>query len=310
MDLLSIVLTIGGLCLFEVVSSIDNAIINAEVLSTMQERAKRWFLSYGIILSVFLVRGLLPWALVWITIPTLGAIGSITATFSDDPEVIRAIQLSSPVLLIAGGVFLLFLFFHWLFIEPKQYGLKAEYYIHKKGVWFFAIVSILLTAIVWFSLGINKFLAFGAVTGSTAFFIVHGFRQNAELQEKQLSTQGLSDISKILYLEVLDATFSIDGVVGAFAFTLSVPLILVGNGLGAAMVRQLTIGNIERIKRYVYLKNGAMYSIFSLGLVMILESFGHHIPSWMPPVLTFVIVGFFFYKSVRVSRYLDLIRSH
>lgn len=309
MDLVSIILTIGGLCLFEVVSSIDNAIINAEILSTMQERARIWFLSYGILFSVFLVRGVLPWALVWITIPSLGAIGSITATFSDDPEVMKAIQLSSPVLLIAGGVFLVFLFFHRLFIEPKQYGLKAEYYIHKKGVWFFAVVSIVLTAIIWFSLGIDKFLAFGAVTGSTAFFIVHGFRQNAELQEKQLLAQGLSDISKILYLEVLDATFSIDGVVGAFAFTLSVPLILIGNGLGAVMVRQLTIGNIDRIKRYVYLKNGAMYSIFSLGIVMILESFGQHIPSWTPPTLTFSIVGFFFYKSVKVSRYLDLMKT-
>jgi len=57
-------------------------------------------------------------------------------------------------------------------------------------------------------------------------------------------------------LEIIDTTFSIDGVLGAFAFTLSVPLILIGNGLGALLVRQLTVSNIERIKKYVYLKNG------------------------------------------------------
>ena len=75
-------------------------------------------------------------------------------------------------------------------------------------------------------------MAFGAVVGSTAFFITHGFKQNAEQREKQLigNSRGLSDISKILYLEVIDTTFSIDGVLGAFAFTLSVPLILIGNG--------------------------------------------------------------------------------
>lgn len=71
----------------------------------------------------------------------------------------------------------------------------------------------------------------------------------------------MTDISKILYLEVIDMTFSIDGVLGAFAFTLSVPLILLGNGIGAYVVRSLTIHNIERVKRYIYLKNGAMYSI-------------------------------------------------
>ena len=70
----------------------------------------------------------------------------------------------------------------------------------------------------------------------------------------------MSDISKILYLEIIDATFSIDGVLGAFAFTLSVPL-LVGNGIGAFVVREFTLHNIERIKRYRYIKNGAMYSI-------------------------------------------------
>lgn len=83
----------------------------------------------------------------------------------------------------------------------------------------------------------------------------------------------MSDISKILYLEVIDATFSIDGVLGAFAFTLSVPLILIGNGIGAYVVRSLTMHNIETVKKYMYLKNGAMYSIGVLGTVMILNSF-------------------------------------
>ena len=94
-----------------------------------------------------------------------------------------------------------------------------------------------------------------------------------------------------------DATFSIDGVLGAFAFTLSVPLILIGNGIGAIVVRQLTISNIERIKKYKYLKNGAMYSILALGTIMILHAFDFYIPEWFTPVVTFIIVGYFFWKS-------------
>lgn len=299
MNIFSLVLTIIGLSLFEIISSVDNAIINAEVLSTMQKWARRWFLSWGLFFAVFVMRGLLPWAIVWATTPSLGPVGALFATFSSDPKVIEAVESSSPVLLIGGGTFLIFLFFHWLFMEDKNFGLPGERFIRRQTVWFYAVVSIILAILVWFGLKQNSLMAFGTVLGSTAFFIVHGFSQNAELEEKKLldKTSRRSDISKILYLEVIDATFSIDGVLGAFAFTLSVPLILLGNGLGSLVLRQLTVGNVERIKKYRYIKNGAMYSILFLGLIMILDSFGLNIPSWLSPIMTFGIVGYFFWRS-------------
>jgi len=299
MDLLSIVLIVAGLCLFETITSIDNAIINAEVLSTMSERAKRWFLLWGLIIAVFAVRGLLPWLIVWLSSPALGPVGAFMATFSSDPAVIAAIEESAPMLLMFGGTFLIFLFFHWLFLEHKNFGLRGERFFVRQGVWFFAVVSVLLTGLVWFALGKSTMLAFGAVVGSTAFFIVHGFRQNAEQAEQKMLHGDMSDLSKIFYLEVIDATFSIDGVIGAFAFTMAVPLILLGNGLGAFVVRELTVRNVENIKKYLYLKNGAMYSIFFLGIIMILDSFGVHIPFWISPAITFGIVGFFYVKSVK-----------
>lgn len=298
MEIFTIILTIVGLILFETISSIDNAVINAEVLSTMSERAKRWFLFYGLIFAVFVVRGMLPWLIVWATNPSIGPVNALISTLSDNPEIARMIEESSPFLLVGGGIFLIFLFFHWLFIEAKNYGLRGERFFHKHGVWFFAIASIILTVIVWFAIKKNPYMALGAVVGSTAFFITHGFKQNAEVHEKDLmGKSSMSDWSKILYLEVIDATFSIDGVVGAFAFTLSVPLILIGNGIGAFVVRELTISNIDRVKRYIYLKNGAMYSIFFLGMIMILDSFGYQIKEWVSPVITFCVIGYFFYKS-------------
>lgn len=299
MDPISIILIVLGLILFEVISSIDNAVINAQVLSTMSERARRWFLVWGLLAAVFVLRGLLPFAIVWITNPSLGPTGVITAAFSSDPRVHEAIAQSSPILLMGGGVFLLFLFFHWLFLEPKKFGLRGERFIQSQGVWFYAVVSIVLAIVVWFSLHLNPLMAFGAVIGSTVFFITHGFKENAEDAEDSLmkNSQFRSDLSKIFYLEVIDATFSIDGVVGAFAFTLFVPLILIGNGIGAFVVREITLHNIERIQKYVYLKNGAMYSILILGMIMILNSFGMHIPEWFAPITTVIIVGYFFLKS-------------
>ncbi|MBI4438822.1 DUF475 domain-containing protein [Candidatus Woesearchaeota archaeon] len=299
MALFELALTVAGLSLFEVISSIDNAIINAEVLSTMQERARRWFLLWGLLFAVFVIRGVLPWLIVWATAPSLGPVGALTATFSSDPRVIEAVEMSAPILLIGGGTFLVLLFFHWLFMEQKHYGLVGERFFHSQGVWFYAVASIFLAVIVWFALHKNPLMAFSSVVGSTAFFITHGFKQNAEHEEERLLEKGRSDLSKVFYLEVIDATFSIDGVLGAFAFTLSVPLILLGNGLGAVVLRQMTVTNIDRIKKYKYLKNGAMYSILFLGMIMVLDSFGFHIPSWLSPVTTFGVVGYFFWKSSR-----------
>jgi hypothetical protein len=296
--------------LFEVISSIDNAIVNAEVLGTMGKRARKWFLFWGLLFAVFIVRGLLPWAIVWAVNPGLGPIDALTATFSGNPAIIKAVELSSPVLLIGGGTFLIFLFFHWLFLETKNFGLRGEKFFMDRGVWFFAVASVLLSIIVWFALGKNPMMAFGTVIGSTAFFITHGFKQNAEESEKKLMREGISDISKIFYLEIIDATFSIDGVLGAFAFTLSVPLILLGNGLGAFVVRQLTVSNINRIKQLIYLKNGAMYSILFLGMIMILDSFGFAIPEWFSPIITFAVVAYFYGKSKKHLRLQTLISNN
>ncbi|MBX4266498.1 DUF475 domain-containing protein [Clostridium estertheticum] len=299
MGFMSILFIIIGLCVFEIVSSIDNAVINAEVLGTMSEKAKKWFLFYGILFAVFIVRGMLPWIIVWVTNPALGPIGALTATFSNDPHIKESFELSTPILMLGGGVFLLFLFLHWLFIEDKHFGLPGEEFFVKHGAWFYAIVSVILVVIVALALKHNSVLALSAVIGSSAFFITDGFKKNAESNEQQLlsNTSGMSDISKILYLEIIDMTFSIDGVLGAFAFTTSVPLIILGNGLGAIVVRQLTMGNIENIKKYIFLKNGAMYSILCLGVVMILEGFKIEIPEYITPLVTILIILFFFFKS-------------
>lgn len=297
MNIFSIVLIVLGLVLFEVVGSIDNAIINAQILSGMGQKARRLFLGWGIFISVFLVRGLLPWLIIWLTAPSLGPIGALTATFSNDPRVHQATEQASPLLFIGGGIFLIFLFLNWLFLEEKRFGIIGERFFYSKGVWFYAIVSIILSLIVYFALQKDPMLALAAVIGSSAFFITHGFKQNAENEEEKLLSSSRSDLAKILYLEIIDATFSIDGVLGAFAFTLSVPLILIGNGIGAVVIRQLTASNIERIKKYVYLENGAMYSILFLGLIMLIDGFGLFVPEWLSPIMTFVIVGYFFLKS-------------
>ena len=111
---------------------------------------------------------------------------------------------------------------------------------------------------------------------------------------------GLSNLSKFIYLEVLDTTFSFDGVVGAFAFTINLLLILIGLGIGALVVRELTVKGIDSISKYKYLKNGALTSIGFLGIFMLIESFTIELPAYIPTIITFLVIGVAFYQSHRL----------
>ena len=305
-------LIILGLVVFEVVSSIDNAVVNADVLSTMKsQRAKRFFLTWGIFFAVFVVRGVLPSLVVFLADPSIGVFGAFQAMWQNDDTVTAAVEAAAPTIMMAGGMFLLLLWLHWLFMEEKTFGLPLERHIQTYGaVWFYALASLLLVGAL---VEINRLavdnpmhLALAAAVGFSVFFITQGFKENAEKIEQRLIASGkesaMSDWAKVAFLEVIDMAFSVDGVVGAFAFTTVVPLILIGNGIGAIVVRQLTVHNIDRIRSYAYLKNGAMYSIGFLGTVMMLEGFGAHIPSWVSPVVTMLVVGYFFWKSVAVNK--------
>jgi len=299
MAIIEALVVIFGLCLFEIISSVDNAIINAHVLKTLPEKFRKFFLFWGLLLAVFLVRGILPFLIVWLANPELSLGQVVSFVFHPTAQIESYVEQSQALLLLAGGVYLVLVFLGWLFLEEKKYAFWVEGFMHRQAVWFYAFASLFFTATVWISLKINPSLALSAAIGSTAFFITDGFKKNAEEKEKQLLAGNMSAISKLLYLEVLDATFSIDGVIGAFAFTISIPLIFLGNGLGALVVREMTIKGVNLISKFAYLKNGAMYSIGLLGGVMVLEAFGKEFPFWLAPLNTLLLLVFFLFLSVR-----------
>lgn len=300
--LLNFLVVILGLCLFEIISSVDNAIVNAHVLKTLPDKYRKFFLLWGLLFAVFIVRGLLPFAIVWIANPDLSVWQVITSAFSGSEAIRGYLDQSKPLLLLGGGIYLFFVFLSWLFLEEKKYAFFVEGFIHRQGAWFYAFASLVTVAVVYFSLQRNPVLALAATIGVSAFFITDGFKKNAEANEKKLLSPAMSAWSKILYLEILDASFSIDGVIGAFAFTLSVPLIILGNGLGAFIIRELTVRGVDLINSLAYLKNGAMYSIGVLGGIMILEAFGHDYPFWLAPLNVFILLGFFLFLSLRSRR--------
>lgn len=299
---MAFLIIILGLVLFEIISSIDNAIVNANVLKTLPPYYRKIFLFWGILFAVFVVRGVLPFVIVYLANPALSPFEVVTFAFSNDPKLAEYVHRSTPILLLGGGMYLFLVFLSWLFLEEKRYAFLVEHFIHRQAVWFYAISSLAITITIFAAVKTNEMLALSATIGATAFFITDGFKKNAEEQERKLMAGGASAWSKILYLEALDASFSIDGVIGAFAFTLSIPLILIGNGIGAYVVREFTVRGIDLISKFAYLKNGAMYTIGMLGLVMMLESFGREFPFWLPPLNTFLILVFFLMLSIREIR--------
>ena len=312
MSMVTLFLTLLGLIVFEIVSSIDNAVVNADVLATMKsKKAKRFFLTWGILFAIFVVRGFLPSLIVFLANPSIGVFGALGAMWQSSAMVTEAVEAAAPTIMMAGGMFLLLLWMYWLFMEDKKFGLPFEWHIQNYGaVWFYSVATMLLVGVL---VEINNLvvekpmhLALATAVGFSAFFITQGFKDNAEKMEERLIASGeksaMSDWAKVFFLEVIDLAFSIDGVVGAFAFTTVVPLILVGNGIGAIVVRQLTVSNVDRIRSYAYLKNGAMYSIGFLGAVMMFEGFGVSLPAWISPIVTMTLVGYFFLKSVAENK--------
>jgi hypothetical protein len=107
-------------------------------------------------------------------------------------------------------------------------------------------------------------------------------------------------LGAFLYLEVLDASFSFDGVIGAFALTTNILLIAIGLGIGAMYVRSMTIMLVEKgtLREFRYLEHGAFYSIFALSLVMFIQSLTH-VPEVLTGGLGVAFIGYAFFSSIR-----------
>ncbi|MBI3413058.1 MAG: DUF475 domain-containing protein [Candidatus Aenigmarchaeota archaeon] len=297
MPVLDSLLIVIGLVVFEIIVSIDNAIVNAHVLKTMNRKWRKMFLFFGILSAVLLMRLVLPLVMVWLLVPDISLDGIVNLFTTNNSLAHDAIEQQKYLILSFGGMFLLLVYFHWLFMEKKKPLFAHEKLINENhDVWFFAFAAMLLVILMYMARSSPPMMITIAM-GSAAFFILYGFKESAERKEEKMIKSEAPDISKFMYLEVLDMVFSFDSVIGAFAFTTNLLYIFLGLGIGALALRELTIMGMEKISRYVWLKNGAMTSIAFLGIFMLLESFGNHLPVSLPTLITFSVVGYAFYMS-------------
>ena len=297
------------LAALEIALSFDNAIVNANKLEEMTPVWQRRFLTWGILIAVFGMRIIFPLAIVAI-FAWINPFAAMHLALADPEEYSRIIGHAHGPISAFGGTFLMMValkFFvdedksiHWIEVLEKRLRVCGSI----RG--FEIALVLVIVLLICRSLPEYEQVAFltSSVMGLLVFTMVDGlgtYLDNIAGSTAEIGAKG--GLGAFLYLEVLDASFSFDGVIGAFALTTNILLIAIGLGIGAMYVRSMTIMLVERgtLAEFRYLEHGAFYSIFALSVVMFLQSLVH-VPELITGGVGMALIGFALFASVRQNR--------
>ena len=271
------------LAALEIALSFDNAIVNANKLDEMTPVWRQRFLTWGILIAVFGMRIVFPLAIVAI-FAWINPFAAMHLALSNPDEYSRIIGHAHGPISAFGGTFLMMVALKFFIDEDKSIDWieMLEKRLRKWGSVRGFEIALVLVVVLLISRSlpghdVAPFLT-SAVMGLLVFTMVDGlgtYLDNIAGTTAEIGAKG--GLGAFLYLEVLDASFSFDGVIGAFALTTNILLIAIGLGIGAMYVRSMTIMLVERgtLAEFRYLEHGAFYSIFALSIVMFLQSLMH-----------------------------------
>ncbi len=299
------------LSLMEVSLSFDNAIMNATVLKDMEPKWRQRFLTWGILIAVFGMRLLFPLALVsFVTGLNLWEVLNLAL---ENPQQYSQHLLSGHASISSfGGMFLLMVFLTFIFDHKRDVHWLGhiERKIAKAGnlesiqVIFGLIVLLLIQHFVDQDHRITVIIS--GIAGLSTYVIIHS--ASKLMNQLFIDTKAVGQIKHVgfmsfIYLELLDASFSFDGVIGAFAITKDIVIIMIGLGIGAFFVRSLTILLVQKrtLQNYIYLEHGAHYALGALALMMLLGIF-YTIPEVVIGSVGFVLIALSYYSSVRTNK--------
>lgn len=303
------------LIILEVTFSFENAVINARVLKLMSKFWQQMFLTIGILIAVFGMRIVFPIVLVSITAEL--PMGDVLGLALNDPKhYSEYLEVAHPTIAAFGGMFLIMVFLNFFVFENKKENrwLKRIEGLFDKvpRTWFTApSIAILLLVVVALLAGdLMQTVLTAGMVGVGVYVLMHSlvsYMQSRHLADKTTRLAGFGGLVAFLYLEVLDASFSFDGVIGAFAITSSVVLIAAGLGVGAVWVRSMTVYLVrhETLMKYIHLEQGAHYAIGILALVLITSLF-LHIPEAVTGLLGVSVIAASLVSSRRKRTTLEL----
>lgn len=276
------------LAILEVSLSFDNAVVNASILKRWDHFWKMLFLTVGIFIAVFGMRLLFPIVIVAQT-ADMGLVEVWKLALNDPNLYSEKLTTHHAEVSAFGAMFLLLVFLNFLFDSEKE--LHWLHYIEEKisklgkidAISTFISLLILMISLTFIE-SEHKFSVliagiWGIITYLGVKFIGTLLEEHNENINSTAKTVAKGSIGGFLYLEVLDASFSFDGVIGAFAITQDIVVIMVGLGIGAMFVRSMTIYLVEKetLDSYIYLEHGAHYAIGALAVIMLLN-IKFHIP--------------------------------
>ncbi len=282
---------------FEVSFSFDNAVVNAKVLESMSPAWQKAFLTVGILIAVFGMRLLFP--IVIVSATTGESFLAVYHMATSDPTSYAEHLNSAHVAISAfGGTFLFLVFLSWM-KEDKEHN-----WIISSG----SFIDRIFRAINYSTLAIFIVIA-GLISSSITFtlyaFIGMGIYMLIEFIGDKLDVDTATTkagFSAFIYLEILDASFSFDGVIGAFAISDNIWIIAAGLGIGACFVRSMTLYLVEKkvLSEFIYLEHGAHYAIGILSLLMF-TSCVIEVPELIPGLIGLVFIGYSLIESVRAK---------
>ncbi|MFZ2099939.1 MAG: DUF475 domain-containing protein [Oricola sp.] len=304
----SFLFTATVLAALEIALSFDNAIVNANKLKDMTPAWQKRFLTWGILIAVFGMRIVFPLLVVVIA----AGIGPISALYlaATDPDRYSEIIGGAHISISAfGGTFLMMVALTYFIDEGKQvhwiHALESRLsqFASIRGFEIAVVLAIAMAFAVFLPPAQSAEFLFAAMAGLLTFLCVEilGHVLDTSRDAARLARQG--GLGAFLYLEMLDASFSFDGVIGAFALTRNLFLIAIGLGIGAMYVRSVTIMLVElgTLSKLRYLEHGAFYSILVLALVMYAQSF-MHIPEAITGLIGVVLIGLSLQSSLKHNR--------
>lgn len=297
------------LIVMEVSLSFDNAVVNATILKSMSEKWQKRFMTWGILIAVFGMRLVFPVMLVSFA-TGLSMYDVSHLAFENPDEYSKHVLASNVEICIFGGMFLLMVFMHFIFDESKDVHwigfLERRLAAAGKLQSLEVIIAITVLLVMQTLLpehskmgglvsGLIGVVLYIAINSIMSLFSIDGHDTNKSV--------AVSGFVGFMYLQLLDASFSLDGVIGAFAISKDVVIIMLGLGVGAIFVRSMTAYMVRKgtLDAYIFLEHGAHYGIGALAVIMLASSM-HHISEVVTGLIGMICILLSWWSSVKFNK--------
>ena len=296
------------LAILETSLSFDNAVVNAMKLEKMSDKWRHRFLTWGIAIAVFGMRFLFP-VLVVAIFANLDMITVTKIALTDSQQYAGYLHATHAPIVTFGGMFLVLLFLNYFFNHEKEvHWIKfierpLAHMDHIRGIEIIISLLMLISVQTFIPAGEKISVILSGIAGIITFLAIDGVSHFLEKHEEMRAAQAVSQCAKsaglisFIYLELIDASFSLDGVLGAFALSNDVLIITIGLAIGAMFVRSLTIMLVEKktLAKFLYLEHGAHWAIGALAIIMLISTVKE-----IPEVVT-GLIGLFFIVTALIS---------